>query len=533
MRKFNLLTYMLVIISTVIFFFFANIMCNAFAEPRGTLKIGLMGEIESLDPNNTSDRIAHRVIHQIYEPLITADYSMNYHPNLATSWDISPDGKAITFNLRKGVKFHDGTPLDSRAVKMTFDRILSQKLKRTWKTYSSFMESVEVIDKYSVRINLKGSTSTALAVMSTLGYIESPTAIEKYGKDYRFHPCGTGVFKFVEWVPDQRIVLEANKEYWGGEPNIAKVVFKPVPDPQTRLAMIESGDLDVAEQIPASEIERIKAHPQLKLDEFQSGTMFFVIFNTVKEPFNDKRIRQAIAYGIDTKSIVKALLFGRANLAETYAAPNIKNIIKYDIYPYNPEKSKAILESLGWKDGKSGFLEKDGKIFSMNIITPSGRYPMDRQIAEAVHGQLKKIGIDVNVTIVEGSVFIKSLYLDPQAKKNAEFSMVILTRPMGPNLDIALTRHFHSSSFVPKANNYSIYSNKELDRILEEAAKIIDENKREALYKGAQDILNEEVPWVPIYSMIYFLTYTKDVKGVGFQNPFTWIYVGKDAQIEQ
>jgi ABC-type transport system substrate-binding protein len=533
MRTSNFLTNLLVIVLTVTFFSFANIMCNAVAEPRGSITIGLMGEIENLDPNNVLDRSAHRVIHQIFEPLITADNSMNYQPNLATSWNISRDGKAITFNIRKGVKFHDGTPLDSRAVKMTFDRIESQKLRRTWKLYSSFMESVETIDQYTVRINLKGSPTTALAVISTLGYIESPTAVEKYGKDYGSHPSGTGLFKFVEWVPDQRIVLEANKEYWGGEPNIAQVVFKPVPDPQTRLAMIEAGDLDVAEQIPTAEIKRLKTHPQLKIEDFPSGTMFFVIFNTVKEPFNDKRVRQAISYGIDCKGIVNALLFGQVRLAETYAAPNIKHIVKYDIYPYNPEKSKSILESLGWKPGKSGFLEKDGKIFRTAIVTPSGRYPMDRQIAESIQGQLKKIGIDVNVIIVEASAFLKSLTLDAQAKKNAEFGMVILTRPMGPDLDTALTQHFHSSSFSPKATNYSIFVNKELDQILEEGGKTIDENRREALYKKAQDILNEEVPWLPIYSMINFLTCRKGVKGVGYQNPFSFIYVSKEAQLEQ
>jgi ABC-type transport system substrate-binding protein len=491
-----------------------------------------MGEIEPLDPNNVMDRSAHRAVHQIFEPLITADYSMNYHPNLATSWEITPDGKAIIFNLRKGVKFHDETPFDSRAVKMTFDRIKNQKLMR-WKLFSSFMESVEVIDKYTVRINLKGSPATALALLSIWGYIESPAAVEKYGKDFGLHPTGTSVFKFVEWVPDQRVVLEANKSYWGGEPKIARVIFKPVPDPHTRLAMVETGDLDVAEELPLTEINRLKTLPAIRVEEYPVGTMLFLVFNTAKYPFNDKRVRQAISYSIDRKGIIDKLLFGQVRLAETYAAPNVKHIIKYDIYPYNPEKPKSILANLGWKPGKSGFLEKDGEVFRTAIVTPSGRYPMDRQIAEVIQGQLKKIGVDSKVIVVEAAAFLKSIYLDPQAKKNAEFGMIILIRPMGPELDTALTQHFHSDSFTPKSSNYSIFANSELDRLLEEGGRTVDETKGAAIYKKAQDILNEEVPWLPLYTLVNFLTCRKGVRGIGYQNPFSFLHVSKDAQLER
>jgi peptide/nickel transport system substrate-binding protein len=212
--------------------------------------------------------------------------------------------------------------------------------------------------------------------------------LDKHGKNIGLHPSGTGPFKFVEWVPDQRIVLEANRDYWGGEPKISQVIYKPVPDTQTRLAMIEAKDIDVAEDPPFTEVKRIKSNPELKVVERQSATMLFLIFNAVKPPFDDKRVRQAISYSIDRKNTIYKLLFGLVPVAETYAGPNVKHVFKYNIYPYDPEKAKSILASLGWKLGKSGFLEKDGEVFKTAIVTPSGRYPGD--LSEAFQAQLKK-----------------------------------------------------------------------------------------------------------------------------------------------
>jgi ABC-type transport system substrate-binding protein len=517
---------------TVTPIFLTKIICKAGAEPKGTIKIGLLGEIDPLNPNDTVNRATHRPVQQIFETLINMDYSNNFYPSLATSWENTPDGKAIIFNLRKGVKFHDGSLFNAGAVKISFDRMEKDKLKRLT-LFGPILKSVEVINDYTVKLNLKGLPSTALTVLSIWGFIESPAALERYGKDIGHHPIGTGLFKFVEWVPDQRIVLEANRDYWGGEPKISQVIFKPVPDTHTRLAMIEAKDLDVVEDPPFTEIKRLKSNPELKVVERPSPTMFFLVFNTVKPPFDDKRIRQAISYSIDRKNTVNKLMFGLVPLAETYAGPNVKHVFKYNIYPYDPEKTKSILASLGWKLGKSGFLEKDGEVFKTAIVTPSGRYPGDRQIAEAIQAQLKKLGIDAKIILLEATAFIKTITSNRQAKQTAEYGMLILSRPMGPDPDSAFTQHFHSKSITPNGQNFSIFMNNELDSLLEEGATVVDETKRSAVYKKAQDILNEEVPWLPIYSFVDFAVFRKGVQGVGYINPFSYLVVSKDAQVER
>lgn len=505
--------------------------CGAGAEPKGTIRIGLLGEIDPLSPNDTINRATHRPVQQIFETLINMDYSNNFQPALATSWEITPDGKAIIFHLRKQVKFHDGSAFDARAVKATFDRMQKDNLKR-WPLFSPILQSVEVMNDSTVKISVKGSPSTALTVLSISGFVECPAALERYGKEIGLHPIGTGPFKFVEWVPDQRVVLEANRDYWGGEPKLSQVIYRPIPDIQTRLAMLEAKDLDVVEDPPFPEIERLKSNPQFKVVERPSPTMFFLVFNVVKPPFDDKRIRQAISYGIDRKSIVNKLMFGLLPLAQTYAAPNVKHIFKYDIYPYDPEKAKSLLAASGWKPGKSGFLEKDGEVLRTAIITPSGRYPGDRQIAEAVQSQIKKLGIDAKIIVLEGTAFIKTITGTKEAKQNAEYGISVLSRPMGPDPDSAFMQHFHSTSLPPSKQNFAIFMNKELDSLLEEGANVADETKRSAVYKKAQDILNEELPWLPMYSFVDFAIFRKGIEGVGYINPFSYMVVGKDAQVK-
>jgi len=430
------------------------------------------------------------------------------------------------------VKFHDGSLFNARVVKVSIDRMEKDKLKR-WPMFARILKSTEVINDYSVKLNLKGLPSTALTVLSIWGFVESPAALEKHGKNIGLHPSGTGPFKFVEWVPDQRVVLEANRDYWGGEPKISQVIYKPVPDTHTRLAMVEAKDLDVIEDPPFTEIKRLKSNPEVKFVERRGAVLFFLTFNTAKPPFDDKRVRQAISYSIDRKNIVNTLLFGLIPVAETFAAPNVKHVFKYDIYPYNLEKAKSILASLGWKLGKSGFLEKDGEVFKTAIVTPSGRYVGDRQIAEAIQAQIKKMGIDAKIIVLEAAAFIKTVNSGREAKQNAEFGMFILVRPMGPDPDSAFTQHFHSKSIPPNGQNSSIFMNSELDSLLEEGATVVDEAKRSAVYKKAQDIMNDQVPWLPIYQLVDFALMRKSVQGVEYINPFSPLLVSKDAQMER
>lgn len=529
-RLFKLLVRLLVIVLVITPIVLNTTILKGAAQPGSILRIGLMGATDPLNPNETTTGTTREITPQIFESLIDA----RSKPLLATSWKVTPDGMAIVFSLRKGVRFHDGTPFDARAVKVTFDRMKNEKLKR-WAVFQDLLKSVEVIDENTVKMNLICAPAIMLNMLSVAPLIECPAAIEKYGKEVVRHPVGTGPFKFFEEVPDQRIVLHANKDYWGGEPKISQVIFKPVPDEATRTAMLEAGDLDIATGLPYAAVERLRSNPAIKLDTQEGRSVLFIMFNTPKKPFDDKRVRQAIAYSIDRKSIVKVLLFGYINASDTYAAPLVEQVIKYDIYPYNPDKGKKILTDLGWKLGKSGFLEKDGEVFRTSIVATSGRYPMDRQICEAMQAQLKRVGIDLRVTIVDLAALVKAGNLDRTGRQNAEFGMLMFLRPMGPNLHNAFITNIHSAAIPPRGTNISYFANSEVDRALEEAVKTTDEGKRGALYKKAQDILNEEIPMLPIYADKNFLGLRKGVKGVAYtaENPWCYLYISPAAQVGQ
>ena len=524
----------LLILMTVLFlipmFVFQSV-CEA-ARQGNIIRVGIEGEPENLAPSDNICLNASGVTRQIYERLLFADMSMAVHPGLATSWKITPDHNII-FHLRKGVKFHDGNPFNAQAVKFSLERIVKEKLKHMKRI--PFFKSVEIIDDHTVKVYVKGSPYVALTGLSIYGYIESPAAVKKYNKrDLPLHPDGgTGPFKFVEWVPHQKIVLEANKDYWGGAPKLDGVVIKPVPESQTRMAMVEAGDLDIAVTPPITEIARLKAHPALQVRATKRGSILFFCFNTAKIPFNDYRVRQAFSYAIDRRGIVKTLVFGVFDVGSTYLTPGLLNVKTYDSYPYDPEKAKRMLAELGWKPGKSGFLEKNGKPFKVGLMTPSGRYPMDMQIAEAIQAQLRNIGIDVNVWTAEAAAFVQAALADFENKAKADHGFFLGYHSVGPEAGIALAANMHSGSMAPRGHNLVMFNSGEFDRLVNAAEKELDESKRIPLLKRAQDILNIEIPLLPIYVPKNMLALRKEVKGVQMPNPYNPFIISHEAYIEK
>ena len=501
------------------------------AEQPSILRVGMPGEPENLAPNDCVDLNGLLVIFHTHERLVTVDPKMNISPQLATSWELTAD--AIIFHLRKGVRFHDGAPFNAKAVKVSFDRIMTEKLKAISKI-SGYFKSAEIIDDNTVKIHVLGPPSVALIAFSIFGYIESPMAIEKYDrKDLSRRPIGTGPFKFVEWVSDQRVVLEVNKDYWGGEPKISQIFFKPVRDPQTRLSMLEAGDLDIMVNPDVTELNRLESNPRLKVLSQVCGLTVYLVFNVAKKPFDDKRVREAFSCAIDREAIVKTLLFGHIKPVKYYVAPEVKYAVEYNTYSYDPEKAKSIFGELGWKVGKSGYLEKDGEVFKAAIMSPTGRYPMDIQIAEAVQAQLKKVGIDLKVLSAESATFVKYLMSDVEAKQKAEFGISIVQIYSGPDVGVALRASLHSNSMAPKGMNTGMFSNREFEETLDEANRASNETERGKLLKKAQDIVDRELPFLPIYSWTYFIALRKDVTGVVIPNGYNCLYITKDAKIER
>ena len=494
----------------------------AFAQKEGgTLRYPVNAEPRPLDPQHWySEKVSNIICQHIYENLIGIDKEFKIVPELATSWKMSPDQKSCTFTLRKGVKFHDGAPLDAKAVEANFARFLNDK-PNAWTLVQNWFKSTEIVDDYTIKINLTKVYTPFLTEMAQIyTRIMSPQSIKQYGMDLGQHPSGTGPWKFDEWTPGDRLVLKKNPDYWKGKPRIDEIVFKFTPDITTRMMGFESGSFDVLDQPQYIDIDRLEKSKKYEVHSQPSSELFHLAFNCVGEPVNQKQIRQAIAYAINKDLIVKSLLGGNVIIANSFGPVYIKEtLVNKNAYRYDTAKAKEILAKAGWKPGTDGIMMKDGKRLQFKLFTPNGRYPMDKQIAEAVQANLKQVGMDVVLDVVESATFIKWLRASEAEMKTSGIGLICRTRPLGASLDFAFVQHYHSQFYPPTGANSCYYSNKQLDELLTSAVSIVDDKKRSDVYKKAQEILFEDLPVIPIYYYRNFMFNQPYVKNIDLFAP--------------
>jgi len=512
---------------SILFMFLAM---DAFGEKSGGwLKYPLPAEPRPIDPqHHFNEKNSNFISMHIYENLIGINKDLKFIPELATSWKMAPDGRSCEFQLRKGVKFHDGTPFDAKAVEANFNRFPQQR-PNTFKFVDVWFKSLDVLDDYSVRINLKKVYAPFLSEMAQI-YMRmlSPKAIKKYGvNELGRHPSGTGPWQFVEWISGDNLRVKRFDDYWRGKPLLDGIIFKFTPDGTSRMMGFESGSFDVLRQPQYTDIERLEKSGKFVSISQPSSEILHFAFNCLREPFGNKDVRTAINHAINRELIVKSLLGGNVIVANGVGPVWLKDsVFSEKAFAYNPGKSKEILRNMGWKPGPDGILMTDGKRFEFKIMTPNGRYPMDKQISEAIQSELKKIGIASSLEVVEGARFIKWLRSPCSTRAASPIGMVCRTRPLGASLEFALVQHYHSD-FGPPLSNSGCYSNKEVDKALEDARSILDDKKRFETYKRAQEAIFIDAPITPVYYYRSYMFAQKWVKNVDLfppaYSPCPWI----------
>src|SRR5213078_5080234 len=287
------------------------------AQPAGTLVVGLVAEPVALDPAQVTDLNSNRVGRRVVETLVTfPEESTQIVPGLAESWTISRDGLQYTFKLRKGVKFHDGTPLDAEAVKFSIERQINpnhpaSKLgKYPFANYFfGNVKAVEVLSDERVAFLLNEPRASFLAVLTAgAASVVSPTAVMKAGLDYPSAPVGTGPFKFASWDRGQRVVLEKNPKYWKGPVKIDRVVFRPIVEDQARLTELLTGQLDLIVGVPADYVGQLETSGKVGLLKQTGVHVWYLGINNQQKPFDDRRVRQALNYAVDKHAIVRDVL---------------------------------------------------------------------------------------------------------------------------------------------------------------------------------------------------------------------------------
>jgi len=310
----------------------------------------------SLDPALIDDGESAKVIENIYDTLVTFEPgTTKIKPALATDWKISDDGLVYTFYLRKGVKFHDGTPFNADAVVASIGRQVGQNATADM-PYASFtfgdVDKVEKVDDYTVKITLKEPNAPFLLnlAMGPAAPIVSPTALKKYGADFGHHPVGTGPFIFEKWDPDQQIVLKANPNYWGGKPKVDEVIFKVTKDNTVRAQELLAGSVDIIDGIDPADVDSLKNSPDINFLSGPGMNINYLAFRVDRPPFDNPKVRQAVSMAIDRQAIVDSLYKGIAVVANGPLPPGM---LGYDPnlkpYEYNPAEAKKLLAEAGYK----------------------------------------------------------------------------------------------------------------------------------------------------------------------------------------
>ena len=461
---------------------------NLAGAEKGVLKFGIGVDATILDPHNYKAVTDLLVINLIYENLVTFDVNMKLVPALATSW-VAIDDTSFRFMLRKGVKFHDGTPFKAEAVKINIDRMKDAPRSRA---YFGIIESATIEDDYTIVVKLKRPYAPFLKnLCHPAGGMISPNAIEKYRKELGHHPVGTGRFKLSEWRPKEKLVLVRNEDYWGEKAKLEKFIYIPIPEEGTRAMAFESGEIDVISDPLPHRIADFKANKNITVTTGPATRMVWVGFNTGDKVLKNVKLRQAIGHAINRDEIVKYVIEGLAINAQQIIPGIIEEFDKKYNFDYNPKKAKKLLKEAGYPKG-----------LELNLWTPEGRYLKDRQIAEAVQAQLGKIGIKTKLRVMEWGAYLDSLFRHEQ-------QLYIIGWGFSTGDPDAPLR---SCFFSTEKFNFSNYQNSNMDALLDKGVSELDPNKRHSIYEDIQQLLIDEAVMIPIYHKLNIYATSKKVK---------------------
>ncbi|MDW0116216.1 glutathione ABC transporter substrate-binding protein [Sporosarcina thermotolerans] len=458
------------------------------------LIVATLSDATKLDPHLGTDIPSANIYHgRIYEGLVYQDKNMEIQPLLATSWE-KLDDLTWEFTLRENVKFHDGTDFTAEAVKRTIERVLDEKTASARANLFEMITEVKVINDHKVQLITEYPYAPLLANLSHYASgIISPTAIDS-GKEIAQNPVGTGPYKLANWKIGQEIKLEQFDKYWGKQSGLKTITFKVIPEDSTRVAMVETGEAHIADPVPVTEVDRITNSDSMKLVRSDSLGNDYIGFNLNKEPFNNVKVRQAISYAIDTESIISGVYNNVGTLATSTMGPAIWGFNdKLKGYSYDLEKAKALMAEAGYKDG-----------FKTTIWTNDNKARMD--VAEVVQSQLKGLGIDLEIKVVEWGA-----YLEGTGK--GEHDMFILGwSNMTGDADYNQYFLFHSAAHG-NTGNRAFYSNPKVDDLINKGRQETDPEKRLAIYAEAQEIEMNDAPMIFFRNSEYISAIGKNVQG--------------------
>lgn len=488
--------------------------CLGQPKAGGSLVIAFDSDLKQLDPHKGMTGAEGTIFTLICDNLVNSSKTFEARPGLAESWEVSENGKEWTFRLRKRVKFHNGREMTAQDVKFNMDRIMDPKVGAAMRSRYTMVESVVVVDTYTVKFVLKQPSGALLSAFFGSGVqtpIIAPECVDSEGKVTR--PIGTGPFVFAEWKANDYSKFKKFNGYWQkGLPYLDEVIVKPVPDETVRLTSIRTGDVDLAYRLPVDEVARLIRNPQKEFSFFtdiRDSTLFFH-FNISKPPFNDVRVRQAVAYGMSKEEIAMAVYRGQG---EVVNQPFPRKSAWYCDVPETKRdlvKAKALLKEAGYPNG-----------LEVTLGTTT-TYPAYKIAAEVLQAQLNEIGMRIKLDVNDWPTLVK---------KSVAGEFAFGTAGWAPIADPVI---LYPGAFLPKGA-YSFltgkaYDNPQLTEAIQKASESVEFQKRKELYTKAVRIIIEDAPWI-------FVTGGPNPMGVrsyvkGFQPHLNGLFVYADGGLQ-
>ncbi|KUI38336.1 ABC transporter substrate-binding protein [Mycobacterium sp. GA-2829] len=451
------------------------------------LVAAIAGEPDQLDPHKTSAYFSFEVLENVFDTLVEPDANLEMRPALAESWEVSPDQRVWTFHLRRGVTFHDGTPFTADDVVYSYRRIIDEELTNVDKF--SAVTDVTAVDPATVRITVDKPTPNLL---TNLGGFKGMAIVSRANVEsgqIATKPIGTGPFSFTGATSGDSITLRANPSYWGGPPRISGVTFRFISEPSTALSALQAGEVDWTDSVPPQRVSQLREDDSLRLAVTPSNDYWYLALNEAKSPWNDVRVRQAIAYAIDRDAIVAATSYGTAAKNQLAIPDGNPWYTPYDRYSYDIDKAKDLLAQANARPER------------LDMLVTS-EYPETVTAAQIIADNLAPLGITVDIRTVDFAT-----WLDEQ--NNGNFDMLM----MGWLGNIDPDDFYYAQHHTNGTSNAQKFSDPEVDRLLDAGRVETDRDTRRDDYAKAATRIADEVSYIYLYNPSVIQAWTPELSG--------------------
>lgn len=466
-------------------------------DPDGTVNLATNADptFNPWSPNTFAESNLLNTL--IFSSLTRWDRNFKAVPDLATSWKVAADGLKWTFNLRKGVKWHDGQPFTAADVAFTFNDIaLNQKLGANHSGEYAPVNRVNVVNDYTVEFILKQPYASLPSYLSYFVCILPKHKFEGVVDPWNFNqfnkeaPVGTGPFKLTRRVAGSVVELTRNETYWAGIPKVKTIIFKVIPDSNAQLAQLLAGDLDLISLANANTVDRVKSDKNLMVSAQTQNLYYWISLNQTDPRLTDVRVRQALLYALDRPAMIKSILNGYGQVATGPIAPVQKAYYNNKVakYPYDPQKAKALLKEAGWTPGPDGVLQKDGKPFVISM--PTGSYQQLVPITLLVQQYWKSIGVTAEIKTMEWNSYIQQVVV----KRDYQGSVAWWFTPADPDV-----LPYYAAEEAGGGYNIPGYKNPLLDKLLVSGRNVTTQKDRVKIYNQAQELMANELPYLYLW----------------------------------